>query len=111
MNEIVITTGPLGGVGDHLLYSTLPERYTNLGFKVYLDQDNIMRNDEAFDLIWSRNPFILGTSDRKPNAGYINQGKYYDVANRFPIGSIEAMERAHGFLPPYGIAPKTLLPA
>ena len=104
--QIILTTGPLGGLGDHLLYSTLPERYTKLGFEVYTDQDNITRNGDAHDLVWAKNPYILGTSDRKPNAGYCNQGKYYDIANRFPIGSIEAMERAHGLLPPYNLAPK-----
>ena len=89
-----------------MIYSTLPERYTKLGFEVYLDQDNLTRNPEVHDLIWGKNPYIIGTSDKKPNAGYCNQGKFYDIANRFPIGSIEAMERAHGLLPPYSKAPK-----
>jgi hypothetical protein len=102
----VLTTGALGGCGDHLLYSTLPERFSHLGFEVYLDKDNLTRNPEVHDLVWGRNPFVKGTSDRKPTIGYTNQGKFYDIANRFPIGSIEAMERAHGLPPPYSIAPK-----
>lgn len=58
------------------------------------------------DLVWASNPFIKGTSDKKPNAGYPRQGLFYDIANAFPIGSIEAMERAHGLPPPYSLAPK-----
>lgn len=104
--ELVLTTGPLGGLGDLSLYTTLPERFTKLGYEVYLDQDNVARNDDIYNLLWSHNPYILGTSDKKPKIGYTNQGRFYDVANRFPIGSIEAMERAHDLSPPYSLAPK-----
>ena len=104
--DIIITTGPLGGLGDHAVYTTLPERFTKEGHNVYVDADNLCRNDEISDLLWGMNPYVLGSSDRKPNAGYINQGRFYDVANRFPIGAIEAMERAHGLPPPYSMAPR-----
>lgn len=104
--QVVLTTGCLGGVGDHLIYSSLPERFAKLGFEVYLDKDNLTRNGDSHDLIWGKNPYILGTSDKKPTIGYVNQGKFYDIANRFPLNSIEAMERAHGLLPPYNMAPK-----
>jgi len=89
-----------------MVYSTLPERFAELGHDVYLDQDNLARNPEIIDLIWAKNPHIKGTSDKKPNAGYCKQGLFYDIAGKFPIGSIEAMERAHGLLPPYSIAPR-----
>ncbi len=104
--QITLTTGPLGGVGDHLVYSTLPERFTMLGYDVWLDAENTMRNGDMEAMIWHRNPYIRGTSDRKPNAGYCNQGRFYMTANRYPIGAIEAMERAHGLPPPYSLAPK-----
>jgi hypothetical protein len=103
---LVLTTGPLGGVGDHLIYSTLPERFTKLDYEVYLDGDNLMRNGDMQDLIWGRNPYVAGISDRKPTIGYTKQGAFYELANTLPIGSIEAMERAHGLPPPYGLAPK-----
>jgi hypothetical protein len=104
--HIVLTLGSLGGAGDALLYSTLPERFSKLGFDVYLDSETLTRNPETHDLIFSKNPYILGMSDKKPKLGHCNQGKFYEIANRFPIGCIEAMERAHGLLPPYSIAPK-----
>lgn len=105
-SDIIITTGPLGGLGDQALYTTLPRRFTELGHKVYVDRDNLARNPEITDLLWAHNRYVLGSSDKKPNAGYIHQGLFYEIANRFPIGSIEAMERAHGLPPPYSIAPE-----
>lgn len=103
--DIVLTTGKLIGLGDHMIYSTLPKRFKELGYKVYVDKDNCARNDDIMDMVWQRNPYIDGASDKKPNAGYVRQGLFYEIANRYPIGSIEAMERAHGLPPPYSIAP------
>jgi hypothetical protein len=105
--DIIITFGPLGGLGDVSLYTTLPQRFTEQGHKVYLDRDNLTRNPEIMDFWYAPNPHIIGTSDKKPNAGYINQGEFYRVANAFPMGSIEAMERVHGLPPPYSLAPRT----
>lgn len=107
-HEVTLSTGPLGGLGDLLLYSTLPERLTAEGHRVFLSDECIARNDEVFDLVWGLNPFIRATGDkRRPTAGYTRQGLFYDTVNRLPLGSaIEAMERAHGLPPPYGLAPK-----
>lgn len=111
-NPVVITTGPLLGLGDFCVYSTLPERFAQLGYDVYIDSDCKSSNPEIRELVWQHNPYIKGLSDRKPNAGYTRQGYFYDIANRLSgYRSIEAMERAHG-LPPnpltgaYGLAPK-----
>lgn len=103
----IITFGPLGGLGDVSLYTTLPERFAKEGFDVYLDADNLTRNPQIMDFWYALNPFVIGTSDKKPNAGYVNQGMFYEIANKFPVGSIEAMERAHGLPPPYSLAPRT----
>jgi hypothetical protein len=103
--EIVLTTGPLRGLGDHLLYSTLPKRFAELGYTVFVDRDNEARNDEIMKLVWVDNPYVVGESTQKPNAGHVRQGLFYELANRYPIGSIEAMERAHGLPPPYSLAP------
>lgn len=104
---VVITAGPLLGLGDHAIYSTLPERFAKLGYDVYLDKDTRTSNPEIFELIWERNPYIKGLSDRKPNAGYVRQGLFYYIANRLSgYRSIEAMERAHALPPSYGMAPK-----
>jgi len=104
-DPICITTGPLVGLGDHAVFSTLAKRFAELGFTVYVDKDIAARNDDIFEIFWSKNPHISGLTDKKPNAGYVRQGLFYEVANRFPLGSIEAMERAHGLPPPYSLAP------
>lgn len=104
-NPVVITTGCLAGLGDHSIFSTLPKRFKELGYTVLLDQDVEARNDDTLDLFWGRNPYIDDLTDKKPNAGYVRQGLFYEVANRYPFGSIEAMERAHGLPPPYSMAP------
>lgn len=104
---VVITTGPLLGLGDLAVYSTLPERFTALGYDVYYDADNNASNDEIGELFWNRNPYVKGPSNLKPNAGYVHQGLIYEIANRLPgARGIEAVERAHGLPPPYSMAPK-----
>lgn len=59
--------GYYGGVGDQLQFSTLPERFTELGHDVYLlkDCDQVLpyRNEQIKQLIWLTNPFIKGERD------------------------------------------------
>lgn len=103
--DIILGAGRLVGAGDHWIYSTLAKRFTELGRKCYLHRVTCARNNDVLDMVWGRNPYILGTTDRAPNAGYCRQGLFYEVANRMPIGCIAAMEMAHGLPPPYSIAP------
>ncbi|MGD0968674.1 MAG: hypothetical protein ABR949_10335 [Candidatus Aquilonibacter sp.] len=103
--DIILSAGKLVGAGDHFIYSTLAKRFTEIGRKVYLYRVTCARNNDTLDMVWGRNPYIVGTTDRAPNAGYVRQGLFYEVANRLPIGSIAAMEMAHGLPPPYSIAP------
>jgi hypothetical protein len=109
--DVIITFGDLIGLGDQGVFTTLPERFSKLGYNVYLDADTDASNGEVLELLWERNPFIKGLSDKKPNAGYgfsgIIQGKAYEIANR--LGGhrgIEAVERANGLPPPYSMAPR-----
>lgn len=104
--DVIISTGHLGGLGDWMLYSTLPRRFTELGHKVYVSSQNLARNPEISDLVFAMNKYVLADSDKQENAGYRNQGLFYEIANKFPVGSIEAMERAHGLPPPYSLAPE-----
>lgn len=92
-------------MGDHSVFSTLPKRFDELGYTVLLDQECAARNDETLEIFWRNNPHITNATDKKPNAGYVRQGLFYELANRMPLGSIAAMERAHGLPPPYSIAP------
>lgn len=65
---IVIHQG-WGGLGDNLQFSTLPELYSGLGYKVYISDKNAYRNPEIYDLVWKLNPYIEGISGAEPNAG------------------------------------------
>ena len=104
--DIILSTGKLVGAGDHFIFSTLARRFAELGRNVYLYHQTCARNSDILDMVWGRNPYIIGTTDRAPNAGYVRQGLFYEVANRLPgHRAIEAMERAHGLPPPYSIAP------
>lgn len=105
--DVILSTGPLLGLGDHSVFTTLPERFAKLGHDVYLDKDIATSNPQIGEALWQANPYIKDLTDRKPNAGYVRQGLFYDIANRIPgYRSIEAMERAHALPSPYSIAPK-----
>ena len=86
---IVIHQG-WGGLGDNLQFSTLPELYSGLGYKVYISSKNAYRNPEIYDLVWKLNPYVEGLSDVEPNAGgckgYFQQ----------PIDFISEVELNHG---------------
>src|SRR5580693_7846066 len=83
-NPIVLTTGPLVGMGDWAIYSTLAKRFAEAGYDVYADADNAARNDEIKHLYQDTNPYFKGVSNAKPNAGYVRQGLFYEIANRYP---------------------------
>lgn len=105
--DVILSAGPLLGLGDTAVYSTLAERFAALGHDVYLDKDTRSSNPDIYELFWKMNPYIKDTTDRKPNAGYCRQGLFYEIANRLPgYRSIEAVERAHALPPPYNMAPK-----
>lgn len=60
---------PWGGLGDNLQYSTLPERFSELGYEVYISDKNACRNFEIFELVWKLNPYVKGISSESANIG------------------------------------------
>ena len=67
--RIVLNPG-WGGLGDALQYSTLPEQFwKQKGQNTYLYEGYKTRNSEIYDLVWARNPYVLGQSSGRPNAG------------------------------------------
>jgi len=62
MDEIIIYQ-PWGGLGDNLTHSPIPEMCHNLGIKCYLSNQNACRNQEIYDFIWGKNPYLLGKKD------------------------------------------------
>jgi len=62
---------PWGGLGDNLQFSTLPELFYLENKPCYISNQNISRNQEIEDLVWTANPFIQGISTNAPNAGSV----------------------------------------
>lgn len=46
------------GLGDSLQFSTLPERYSDMGRDFYLHVANTTNNSEIEDLVWFSNPYV-----------------------------------------------------
>lgn len=83
--KIFKTDGP--GLGDHLQFSTLPEKYFNEGEEFFLHRDLTFRNEEIKQLVWDLNPYVKGMSDYTPNCGEL---KY--CTGREPVGKFNLME-------------------
>ena len=53
-----------GGLGDSLQFSTLPEEFAKQkGRKTYIVPDAPFRNQEIYDLVWGKNPYVLGKKE------------------------------------------------
>jgi len=83
------------GLGDHLIYSTIPERFARLGHRVFVSSKTPIRNDEVRSLLYDENPFIQGWSDQPANAGNSRPAREVPPNIRFR-SIIEAFEFAHG---------------
>lgn len=87
-----------GGLGDHLIYSTIPERFARLGRRVYIARSTPTRNDEVRSLLYEENPFVAGWTDEAPNAGTAHAE--VRISERHSFRSIiEWVEAAHGLDP------------
>lgn len=96
--------GYFGGLGDQLQFTSLPQRFTEAGHEVYLYNGPDVqpyRNAEIKSLLWGTNPYIIGASDKKWNAG--------DIPSRVLVNStgnhIQNWEVLHG-LPRKDTLPK-----
>ena len=90
----VVIGEPRGGLGDALLYSTLPELFAYDGHEVWVNAHP--RNQEVARLLYSDNPYITGMTAEAPTAGCVHDREFFPKArlHRSPIGFIEAL---HGF--------------
>lgn len=84
------------GLGDHLIYSTLPELFARQRRRVYVSKTTATRNDEVRALLYDENPFVTGWNDAPPNAGtgFGNESglKSFELAS-----AIQYVEISHGF--------------
>ena len=59
-----------GGLGDALQFSTLPEEFSKQqDRKTYIVEDAPFRNEGIYDLVWDKNPYVLGKKFGEWNAG------------------------------------------
>jgi hypothetical protein len=93
----VVIGQPWGGLGDNLQFSTLPERFVQVGRKVYVSTANAVRNSEIHQLVWGSNPHIEGILDAPPTAGACRSESYSEGGRHHCF--IHRIERAHGFEP------------
>lgn len=100
MKEIAIKAWH-GGLGDSLQFSTLPERFSNLGYDVYLAHDATFRNREIKELVWDNNPYIKGQKNVKWALGDTPGMVYKNLHGEF----IKNWEALHG-IEPENIFPK-----
>jgi hypothetical protein len=88
------------GLGDHLIYTTLPELFARRGDEVYVTAGIPgFRNPEVRELVWGRNPFVSGFVDEPPNAGVQTISAEFIGAAKHHPSSIAAIEALHGFTP------------
>lgn len=91
----IIIHQPWGGLGDNLQYSTLPELFSKKGHDVYISIENKVRNQEIFDLVWRKNPYVKGISSDTPNAGESKNWNWpSEEQNEY---SMHRIEMSHGF--------------
>jgi hypothetical protein len=84
-----------GGLGDHLIYSTLPELFARQGRQVYVSKLTPTRNDEVRSLLYDENPFVAGWTEEPPNIGSGHAGHRLRECIRF-ASVIEWVEVMHG---------------
>ena len=84
-----------GGLGDNLQYSTLPKKFVEKGFDVYIADNSQWRNQEIYDLVWALNPYVKGLSSDIPNSGSVK--KYLSISDDFSV--VENWEAIHALKP------------
>ncbi|MEK9767534.1 MAG: hypothetical protein VW683_01325 [Betaproteobacteria bacterium] len=93
-DRVCLFTG-FGGLGDNLMFSTLPERFAEIGKDFYIYKKNPFRNNEIKELVWDMNPYVKGY-DTSPNIGFQRTGNPYIPKADNQIKSVEIH---HGFEP------------
>lgn len=94
MEKKVILYQPWGGLGDNLVFSTLPKLYHENGYDFYISQKNTYRNPQICDLVWRLNPYVTGISNEEPNIG---SNKYKKLHTSKSI--VYNIESSHEFAP------------
>lgn len=84
------------GLGDNLLYSTLPELFARRGKRVWVSDLNRTRNPEIHDLVWGMNPYVSGVSTGPGKAGMAPLRKGFATHSHI-LNWLTRIEVLHGF--------------
>lgn len=95
-NKRIVIASHAGGLGDTLLFSTLPEALTEEGYDVFISTHVKIRNSEVNDLVWARNPYVKGFTDEPPfhpgGGWYTDHLRYVHLCKRtHPIAANESI--------------------
>ncbi len=98
MNKMILDIRYFG-LGDSLVFSTIPERCAEKGIDFYLSESSRQHftpsgNPQVFDIVWKSNPYFKGFSD-----GKITGGNMYKSKESVTESIVYQMERLHGFSP------------
>lgn len=63
MSRVVIRAHA-DGLGDALIYTTLPKLYVDMGHEVYIS--GTWRNNQVRDLVWGKSPYVSGFCNDAP---------------------------------------------
>ena len=92
-----------GGLGDALQFSTLPEEFSKQqNRKTYIVADAPFRNQGIYDLVWDKNPYVLGKKFGTWNAGDLPEIPYRQDGFLEENGTgnmISNWEKFHGLKP------------
>ena len=92
-----------GGLGDALQFSTLPEEFSKQqNRKTYILGDAPFRNPGIYDLVWDKNPYVLGKKFGTWNAGDLPEIPYRQDGFLEENGTgnmISNWEKFHGLEP------------
>ena len=92
-----------GGLGDALQFSTLPEEFSKQqGRKTYILENAHFRNTGIYDLVWGKNPFVVGKKNGVWNAGDLPEIPYRQDGFLEENGTgnmISNWEKFHGLKP------------
>ena len=92
-----------GGLGDALQFSTLPEQFSKQqNRKTYIVADAPFRNQGIYDLVWDKNPYVLGKKFGTWNAGDLPEIPYRQDGFLEENGTgnmISNWEKFHGLEP------------
>lgn len=104
MSKKILNLDVWGGLGDNLQVSTIPRRFfEKFGYKgVYISNSTPWRNSEIKQIVWDKNPYIAGFTDKK-GVNIVETGlvKFDGVTNW-----IQNMEKIYKFESPYNTRPE-----